>query len=157
MGPFAGYEMPISYSGIKKEHNYVRSYGGVFDVSHMGEFIIEGRNVVPFLQKICSNDIEKIKIGKAQYNFFPNENGGIIDDLIVYKIEDNKFLLVVNASNIEKDWQWLIKQNKYYNTKISKVFDGGFEYMPHLKIFDCIVKIKDRKNRIEDYNIEKLK
>ena len=121
MGPFAGYEMPISYSGVKNEHNYVRNYGGVFDISHMGEFIIEGENVVPLLQKVCSNDIEKINIGKAQYNCFPNDNGGIIDDLIVYKIEDNKFLLVVNASNIEKDWQWIKKQNKYYNTKISNI------------------------------------
>ena len=112
MGPFAGYEMPISYSGVKNEHNYVRNYGGVFDVSHMGEFIVEGENAVPLLQKICSNDIDKIKLGKAQYNCFPNEKGGIVDDLIVYKIEHNKFLLVVNASNIEKDWKWVNKYNK---------------------------------------------
>ena len=121
MGLFAGYEMPIIYSGVKNEHNYVRNYGGVFDVSHMGEFIIEGKNVIPFLQKLCSNDIEKIDIGKAQYNCFPNDTGGIIDDLIVYKIENNKFLLVVNASNIEKDWQWLNKHNKDYKTKISDI------------------------------------
>ena len=79
MGPFAGYEMPISYSGVRNEHNYVRNYGGVFDVSHMGEFIVEGENALPFLQKICSNDINKIELGKAQYNCFPNEKGGIID------------------------------------------------------------------------------
>ena len=121
MVPFAGYEMPISYSGVKNEHNYVRNYGGVFDVSHMGEFIVEGKNAAPFLQKICSNDIDKIKLGKAQYNCFPNEKGGIVDDLIVYKIEHNKFLLVVNASNIEKDWKWVTKYNKPYKNKISNI------------------------------------
>jgi len=121
MGPFAGYEMPISYSGVSNEHNYVRNYAGVFDVSHMGEFILEGENAIPLLQKLCSNDIEKIKIGKAQYNCFPNDTGGIIDDLIVYKIESNKFLLVVNASNIQKDWEWIKKHNKNYKTKITNI------------------------------------
>ena len=123
MGPFAGYEMPISYSGVKNEHNHVRNYGGVFDVSHMGEFIVEGKNALPFLQKICSNDIKKIELGKAQYNCLPNEKGGIIDDLIVYKIGNDKFLLVVNASNIEKDWQWINKYNKSYKNNISNISD----------------------------------
>jgi len=123
MGPFAGYEMPISYSGVKNEHNHVRNYGGVFDVSHMGEFIVEGKNAVPLLQKICSNDIKKIELGKAQYNCLPNEKGGIIDDLIVYKIGNDKFLLVVNASNIEKDWQWINKYNKSYKNNISNISD----------------------------------
>ena len=121
MGPFAGYEMPIQYSGVKNEHTNVRSYAGIFDISHMGEFIIEGINAMSLLQKICSNDIKKISIGKAQYNCFPNYKGGIIDDLIVYCIDDNKYLLVVNASNIEKDWKWIKNINKSYNAKIKNI------------------------------------
>jgi aminomethyltransferase len=112
MAEFAGYNMPISYSGINDEHATVRTNAGVFDVSHMGEFILKGENAVNLIQRLTSNDISKISDGKAQYNCFPNENGGIIDDLIVYCIEENKtYMLVVNASNIEKDWNWLVKHN----------------------------------------------
>ena len=111
MVPFAGYNMPVSYEGVNAEHETVRKNVGVFDVSHMGEFLITGPNALDLLQKICSNDISKIVDGQAQYNCMPNETGGIVDDLIVYKFEDGKYLLVVNASNIDKDWEWISKHN----------------------------------------------
>jgi aminomethyltransferase len=112
MAEFAGYNMPISYSGINDEHATVRNNAGVFDVSHMGEFILKGEKALELIQGVTSNDVSKVSNGKAQYNCFPNENGGIIDDLIVYCIEENKtYMLVVNASNIEKDWNWLVKHN----------------------------------------------
>ena len=111
MTPFGGYEMPVQYSGVTKEHLAVRKGVGVFDVSHMGEFMVSGPKAFGLLQYICSNDISKISIGKAQYNYFPNETGGIVDDLIVYRLEEEKYLLVVNASNIEKDWKWVQKHN----------------------------------------------
>lgn len=111
MAPFAGYEMPIEYSGITKEHLQVRNSVGVFDVSHMGEFWVKGPNAFNFIQKVTSNDASALTIGKAQYSCFPNGKGGIIDDLLVYKYEDEKYLLVVNASNIEKDWNWCIENN----------------------------------------------
>tara|TARA_B100001175_G_scaffold162365_1_gene137606 strand:+ start:561 stop:1646 length:1086 start_codon:yes stop_codon:yes gene_type:complete len=123
MAEFAGYEMPIQYSGVKIEHLAVRNSVGVFDVSHMGEFIVKGPNALPLLQKICSNDIAKIKIGKAQYNCFPNEIGGIIDDLIIYRIEDDEYFLVLNASNIEKDWNWINKWNAKFKAEITNISD----------------------------------
>ena len=121
MSPFGGYEMPIQYTGLKKENLAVRNNLGVFDVSHMGEFYITGPNALPLLQYLCSNDISKIAIGKAQYNYFPNEKGGIIDDLIVYRLEEMKYLLVVNASNKEKDWAWIQQQNQNYGAKLEDV------------------------------------
>ena len=99
--------MPIQYNNIKSEHLAVRNNVGVFDVSHMGEFYVSGPHALDLLQYVCSNDISKINIGKAQYNYFPNETGGIVDDLIVYRLEEMHYLLVVNASNIQKDWDWL--------------------------------------------------
>lgn len=112
MAEFAGYNMPISYTGINDEHATVRKNAGVFDVSHMGEFILKGSNAKALIQKVFTNDISKIKEGQAQYGCFTNEEGGIIDDLIVYCLEEDKsYMLVVNASNIEKDWAWLEKQN----------------------------------------------
>ena len=111
MTPFGGYKMPVQYSGVTKEHLAVRKGVGVFDVSHMGEFMVSGPKAFGLLQYICSNNISKITIGKAQYNYFPNEKGGIVDDLIVYRLEEEKYLLVVNASNIEKDWKWVQKHN----------------------------------------------
>lgn len=111
MVPFAGYNMPVSYEGVNTEHQTVRQGVGVFDVSHMGEFLITGHKALDLIQKVCSNDISKIADGQAQYNCMPNENGGIVDDLIVYKFEDGKYLLVVNASNIDKDWEWISKHN----------------------------------------------
>jgi len=113
MAPFAGYNMPISYSGINDEHAAVRNNAGVFDVSHMGEFILKGDKALDLIQRVTSNDASKLTAGKAQYSSLPNETGGIVDDLLVYCIEDNKvYMLVVNASNIEKDWNWISKFNK---------------------------------------------
>lgn len=109
--PFAGYNMPVSYEGVNAEHETVRKGVGVFDVSHMGEFLITGPKALDLIQKISSNDASKIAIGQAQYCYLPNESGGIIDDLIVYKLKDEEYLLVVNASNIDKDWAWIEKQN----------------------------------------------
>ena len=112
MAPFAGFNMPISYSGINDEHHAVRNNAGVFDVSHMGEFIIKGDQALPLIQKITTNDASILENGKVQYSCFPNETGGIIDDLLVYCIEKNKvYMLVVNAGNIDKDWTWVNKQN----------------------------------------------
>jgi len=114
MTPFGGYEMPVQYIGVTKEHLAVRNSVGVFDVSHMGEFLVSGAKAFDLLQYICSNDISKINIGKAQYNYFPNEKGGIVDDLIVYRLKETEYLLVVNASNIDKDWNWVEKHNSNF-------------------------------------------
>ena len=112
MAEFAGYNMPISYSGINDEHAAVRRNAGVFDVSHMGEFILKGEEALDLIQRVTSNDASKLTKGKAQYSCLPNETGGIVDDLLVYCIEENKvYMLVVNASNIEKDWNWISKHN----------------------------------------------
>ena len=112
MAEFAGYNMPISYSGINDEHLAVRSNAGVFDVSHMGEFIIKGEHALDLIQRVTTNDASKLAAGKAQYSALTNERGGIVDDLIVYCLEENKaYMLVVNASNIEKDWKWISAHN----------------------------------------------
>ncbi|MGK2864722.1 MAG: glycine cleavage system aminomethyltransferase GcvT [Chitinophagaceae bacterium] len=112
MAEFAGYNMPISYSGINDEHAAVRKNAGVFDVSHMGEFIIKGENALDLIQRVTSNDAAKLRNGQAQYSCLPNKTGGIVDDLLVYCIaEKNVYMLVVNASNIEKDWDWISKHN----------------------------------------------
>ena len=111
MVPFAGYNMPVQYDGVTIEHEAVRNSVGVFDVSHMGEFLVEGPNALALIQKTCSNDASKLTIGKAQYSCMPNDNGGIVDDLIIYRIKEDTYLLVVNASNIEKDWNWLQSKN----------------------------------------------
>jgi aminomethyltransferase len=112
MAEFAGYYMPISYSGINDEHAAVRKNAGVFDVSHMGEFILKGSGALDLIQRVTSNDASKLKAGQAQYSCLPNEQGGIVDDLLVYCIEENNvYMLVVNASNIEKDWNWISKFN----------------------------------------------
>lgn len=107
MAPFAGYNMPIQYEGLKFEHEQVRAGLGVFDVSHMGEFFVSGPNAMDFLQRVTSNDVAKLFNGKAQYSCLPNNDGGVVDDLIVYQMAENEFMLVVNASNIEKDYNWL--------------------------------------------------
>lgn len=121
MVPFAGYNMPVSYEGINTEHQTVREGVGVFDVSHMGEFLVSGPTAITLLQWVCSNDISKVKVGGAQYNCLPNSTGGIVDDLIVYRIKEEQYLLVVNASNIDKDWNWINSQNK------AKGFDADME------------------------------
>lgn len=111
MVPFAGYNMPVQYEGVNIEHETVRQGVGVFDVSHMGEFLIEGPQALDLIQRVCSNDASKLTIGKAQYSCLPNEDGGIVDDLIVYRVKEDTYLLVVNASNIEKDWNWISSKN----------------------------------------------
>jgi len=112
MAEFAGYNMPISYTGINDEHAAVRNNAGVFDVSHMGEFILKGEHALDLIQRVTTNDASKLSNGKAQYSSLTNNEGGIVDDLIVYCIEENKaYMLVVNASNIEKDWNWIASHN----------------------------------------------
>ena len=111
MVPFAGYNMPVSYKGVIHEHKIVREGVGIFDVSHMGEFLVSGSQALPLLQKVTSNDVSKLAIGQAQYSCMPNTQGGIVDDLIVYRIKEETYLLVVNASNIEKDFEWISNYN----------------------------------------------
>ncbi len=113
MVPFAGYNMPVRYSSDIEEHMAVRQSVGVFDVSHMGEFKVEGPHALDLIQRITSNDASKLVDGQAQYTCLPNENGGIVDDLIIYRMKENDYFIVVNASNIEKDWNWFVR----YNTK----------------------------------------
>ena len=122
MMSFAGYQMPIQYSGVKEEHLCVRKNVGVFDVSHMGEFVIKGKGASDLLQKIVSNDIELLYDGKIQYAYMPNKKGGIIDDLLVYRIEPDVYMLVVNASNIKKDLEW-INNHSDSTTEIVNVSD----------------------------------
>ena len=121
--PFAGYNMPVQYEGVSKEHETVRNNLGVFDVSHMGEFLIEGENALELIQKVTSNDASKLEIGNAQYSCFPNADGGIVDDLIVYRIKEDTYLLVVNASNIEKDWNWIASHNTM-NAEMKNISEG---------------------------------
>ncbi|MDG1841798.1 MAG: glycine cleavage system aminomethyltransferase GcvT [Crocinitomicaceae bacterium] len=109
--PFAGYNMPVQYEGVNLEHETVRNSLGVFDVSHMGEFVLKGENALNLIQKVCSNDASVLVDGKAQYSCMPNGKGGIIDDLIIYRLNQNHYFLVVNASNIQKDWEWISSHN----------------------------------------------
>jgi len=111
MVPFAGYNMPVTYEGINAEHATVRGSVGVFDVSHMGEFILKGENALDLIQRVTSNDASKLYDGKVQYSCLPNKDGGIVDDLLVYRIDEKTYMLVVNASNIEKDWNWIQQFN----------------------------------------------
>lgn len=111
MVPFAGYNMPVQYEGVNAEHETVRNGVGVFDVSHMGEFLLKGPNALALIQKVCSNDASVLFDGKAQYSCLPNGKGGIVDDLIIYRISEEAYFIVVNASNIEKDWNWISQHN----------------------------------------------
>ncbi|MBE0392260.1 glycine cleavage system aminomethyltransferase GcvT [Flavobacterium sp. PL002] len=111
MLPFAGYNMPITYEGINAEHETVRNDVGVFDVSHMGEFLLSGPNALALIQKVTSNDASVLTVGRAQYSCLPNNDSGVVDDLIIYKMKEDEYLLVVNASNIEKDWNWISSHN----------------------------------------------
>ncbi len=122
MTPFAGYNMPLEYVGVIKEHMAVREDAGIFDVSHMGEFWIEGEGALPLLQFITTNDVAKLKIGQAQYTCLPNGKGGIVDDLIVYHYDKLKFMAVVNAANREKDWLWFNKHNRF-NARLEDASD----------------------------------
>lgn len=113
MVPFAGYNMPLQYAGLLQEHEAVRTGVGVFDVSHMGEFFVKGEKALDLVQKVTSNDVSKLEDGKIQYSCMPNGEGGIVDDLLVYRISDNEYMLVVNASNMEKDWNWIESHNSF--------------------------------------------
>ena len=134
MHEFAGYNMPIEYSGIIDEHITVCQGVGVFDVSHMGEFWVKGPQALAFLQKITSNNVAALAPGKIQYTCFPNEDGGIVDDLLVYQYEPEKYMLVVNASNMEKDWNWCVSHNTGYTGA------GGFELYFYPSAADSIWK-----------------
>ena len=122
MAEFAGYNMPIVYSSIKEEHEAVRNNLGVFDVSHMGEFMVEGSEAQKLIQKVTSNDVKKLVDGQAQYSCLPNENGGIVDDLLIYRFNAEKYMLIVNASNIQKDWDWIVKHNDT-SAKLTNISD----------------------------------
>ncbi|MBT7984291.1 MAG: glycine cleavage system aminomethyltransferase GcvT [Flavobacteriaceae bacterium] len=124
MVSFAGFNMPVQFEGVNTEHLQVRNSVGIFDVSHMGEFLIEGDNATEFLNYICSNDILLMSDGKAQYNCIINHNGGIIDDSIVYKFDSKNYMIVVNASNIDKDWNWINEQNKKFNNKLTNISES---------------------------------
>jgi aminomethyltransferase len=121
--PFAGYNMPVSYEGVNAEHETVRNDLGVFDVSHMGEFLIQGENALALVQRVTSNDASKLEVGDAQYSCFPNDKVGIVDDLICYRIKEETYLLVVNASNIEKDWNWISSYNSM-NAEMKNLSEG---------------------------------
>ena len=121
--PFAGYNMPVQYEGVTIEHETVRNSVGVFDVSHMGEFLVEDENALTLIQKVTSNDASKLEIGDAQYSCFPNDKGGIVDDLICYRVKDHTYLLVVNASNIEKDWNWINQHNEGIGADLKDISD----------------------------------
>ncbi|HHG83320.1 MAG TPA: glycine cleavage system aminomethyltransferase GcvT [Bacteroidetes bacterium] len=116
--PFAGYDMPVRYSGDKAEHFCVRERAGVFDVSHMGEFIVRGPQALALIQQVTSNDAAKLVDGKAQYSCLPNHEGGIVDDLIVYRMAEDNYMLVVNAANIQKDWDWITETNKQFGAEL---------------------------------------
>ncbi len=123
MSDFAGFEMPIQYEGVNIEHETVRNGVGVFDVSHMGNFFVEGKDALNFLQYITSNDVAKLGPGKVQYSCFPNEQNGIVDDLLVYGLDDNKYMLVVNGANLKKDWIWINKWAKDYEVELTDKSD----------------------------------
>lgn len=122
MVPFAGYNMPLQYAGLTQEHLAVRNGVGVFDVSHMGEFILKGEKALDLIQKVSTNDASKLAIGGVQYSCMPNGKGGIVDDLLIYKLADTTYMLVVNASNIEKDWDW-IQQNNSFDVEMENISD----------------------------------
>lgn len=122
MVPFAGYNMPLQYAGLTHEHIAVRQSVGIFDVSHMGEFILKGEKALDLIQIISTNDAAKLEAGKVQYSCMPNGKGGIVDDLLIYMIDDQTYMLVVNASNIEKDWNW-IQQNNDFGVEMENISD----------------------------------
>lgn len=136
MAEFAGYYMPIQYTGIQEEHIGVREKVGVFDVSHMGEIYIKGPNALDFAQYVTSNDVAALKDGKVQYSCFPNGKGGIVDDLLVYRINEQDYLLVVNAANIEKDWNWLCSHAPNFNIEINKNLINDSDNTAQLAIRD---------------------
>lgn len=150
MVDFAGYEMPVIYSSINEEHLHVRNHVGVFDVSHMGEFFVEGEGALQLVNHVTSNDAAALTDGQAQYSCLPNNHGGIVDDLLVYRVNQNKFMLVVNASNMKKDWDW-INQHNHYGAKLTDVSDDT-----------CLLAVQGPKatealQSLTDYDLSSLK
>ncbi len=150
MAEFAGYNMPISYSGIREEHEAVRTAVGVFDVSHMGEFIVRGKQALDLVQKVTSNDASKLEIGGIQYSCLPNLQGGIVDDLLVYRLPEDMcaegeqaFMLVVNASNIDKDWNWISKHNSYEAHRINISDETGLLAVQGPKAAEALQPLTD--------------
>ncbi len=156
MVEFAGYYMPIQYDGVKIEHNIVRNSVGVFDVSHMGEVFVEGEEALDFLQYICSNDVSKLEIGDVQYSYFPNNEGGIVDDFLLYMVGVNKYLLVINASNIDKDLKWINSNNKY-NCEINNQSDNySLIAVQGPKSIELLQQLtKEKLSEIKYYNFKK--
>ena len=163
MVEFAGYNMPLSYAGIKEEHQVVRDNVGVFDVSHMGEFIVRGKEALELIQAITTNDASKLSIGRAQYSALPNETGGLLDDLLVYRLPEDMcsegeqaFMLVVNASNIEKDWDW-IKSKNTFDTKLINIsdqlveFELDREYPAMLRVFGGGILTATQEQKLAPY------
>ena len=134
MVPFAGYNMPIEYTGINEEHRIVREKVGVFDVSHMGEFWVRGEKALDFLQYVTSNDVSSLVDGKVQYSCFPNGKGGIVDDLLVYRFGKDDYLLVVNAANIEKDWNWCVSQASKFGLAPGKGLENASDDTAQLAV-----------------------
>ena len=120
--PFAGYEMPVRYGSELEEHHAVRNSVGIFDVSHMGEFLVKGPKALELIQLISTNDVSKLEVGKVQYSCMPNATGGIVDDLLVYMLRAEEYMLVVNASNIQKDWDWIVRNNSV-NAELENISD----------------------------------
>jgi aminomethyltransferase len=145
MVPFAGYNMPVSYKGLNEEHQIVRTGVGVFDVSHMGEFILKGPNALDLIQRVTSNDAAVLTDGKAQYSCLPNNDGGIVDDLLVYKIDNQTYMLVVNAGNIDKDWNWISKHNTGGVDMTNISDDTSLLAVQGPKAIDALQKLTDVK------------
>lgn len=150
MTPFAGYYMPLEYSGVTKEHMAVRDKAGIFDVSHMGEFWVKGEGALQLLQKITTNDVSKLEIGQAQYTCMPNGKGGIVDDLIVYRYEEQKYMAVVNAANMKKDWDWFVQNNTF-----GAILEDASEQISLIAVQGP--KAKSILQRITDYNLDTIK
>ncbi len=155
MVPFAGYNMPVQYAGVNQEHVHVRNEVGVFDVSHMGEFYVRGSEAEALIQKVTTNDVSKLFDGKVQYSCLPNGKGGIVDDLLVYRINSEEFLLVVNASNIEKDWNWISSQNTFDATLENKSDDISLLAVQGPKAVDALQGLTDIKlSEMEYYTFQ---
>ena len=153
MAPFAGYNMPIEYTGIKDEHNTVREKLGVFDVSHMGEFWVKGPKAFELVQKLTSNDVAALSDGKVQYSCFPNETGGIVDDLLVYRFSAEKYLLVVNAANIDKDWAWCTKWAKELGMNVDTDLENENSLLDDDKTSSLIDTILSGSSSSGDYDL----
>jgi aminomethyltransferase len=155
MVPFAGYNMPVQYSGLIEEHNTVRKALGVFDVSHMGEFWVSGKGALDLIQYVTSNDASKLTDGKVQYSCLPNDNGGIVDDLLVYRVNEELYLLVVNASNIEKDWNWINSKNTFDAKLENKSDETSLLAVQGPKALEAMQKLTDMQLvGMEYYNFQ---